>query len=148
MTSCSRTTAHPSPHPASAPGPVASTCTVLLAVHESRRTPLCELLASVAPDGRCLVATSLVDATLQLVRGPVDLLVLDLQLEPGQPLALIHLLARFAPASRILAFGETDSALPVLPYRMHGWPAAPGALSAAIAAIAACRAADAEASRR
>lgn len=132
-----------STHPAACQPPSAATAksgrravshTVLLAVHPSRRDSLCGLLATLAPACRCTVASSLVDATVQLAQGPVDLLVLDLQLEPNQPLALIHLLARFAPAARILAFGDAPSGLPIQPYSVHGWPDAPRVLASAIAA--------------
>lgn len=111
-------------------------------MHASRRPGLSSLLAAAAPGCRLALADSLVDATLQLAGGTVGLLVLDLQLEPGQPLALIHLLARLAPACRIVVFSDTGSRLPIQPYRVHGWPAAPGVLNAALAG---CRAAPAEA---
>lgn len=138
---------HAAPHPPTAavrtPGREAGGCAVLLAVHESRRSSLRGLLATINPGGRLAVVASGVEATLQLARSPVDLLVLDLQLETGQPLALIHLLARFAPAARILAFGDTVTGLPIQPYSVHGWAAAHSVLSSAIAAS---RAKQAEAS--
>lgn len=123
----------PSPAPAT-PGRLVVDHRLLLAVHESRRDSLCGLLAALAPACRQSVASSLVDAMLQLAQAPVDLLVLDLQLEPSQPLALIHLLARFAPAARILAFDDRPGGLPIQPYRVHAWPDAPSVLRNAIAA--------------
>lgn len=125
---------HSPPDAAATPGRAPAVCTVLLAVHASRRDSLCRLLVAIAPACRFTVATSMIDATVQLARSPLDLLVLDLQLEPGQPLALVHLLARFAPAARVLAFADSVSSLPIQPYSVHGWPAAPDVLSSAIAA--------------
>jgi hypothetical protein len=94
---------------------------VVALVHASRAVALCDALHRVWPDCRIEMASSVGNASLRLVLGTVRLLVLDLQFEPGQPPALVHVLARCAPATTVLAFDELAAAVPGPAQSVWAW---------------------------
>lgn len=101
---------------------------VLLLVRHTRLPGLLSLLQRVAPHATVLVANNHTEATTQLALGGIDLLALDLQLACDQPLALIHLLARFAPSTALMAFAETGMQPSIQPYGLRSWDEAEAAL--------------------
>lgn len=107
---------------------------ILLVSRDARRRRLSALLGRIDPRCRVETAASPVEASAHLTRAHAHLLVLDLALAQGQPIALIHHLARFAPLTTIVALDEAPAALPIRPYDVWAWDAAEQALREAIGA--------------
>jgi hypothetical protein len=105
---------------------------ILLVAQEARRRRLRALVRRIDLACRVENASSPVDASSHLAREHADLLVLDLAVAQGQPLALIHHLARFAPSTLIVAFDESATRLPIRPYDVWSWDDADKALRQAI----------------
>lgn len=107
---------------------------ILLVAQDARRHWLRVLVAGIDPRCRIEIASNAIDASLHLTREHAQLLVLDMALEPGQSLAMIHLLARMAPSTSIVAFDESAACLPIHPYDVWSWRHADSVLRRAIGA--------------
>ncbi|NRF71084.1 hypothetical protein HLB44_29190 [Aquincola sp. S2] len=108
---------------------------ILLVAHVAQRQRLRGLLGSIAPRCRVASAASAGEASAHLARERAELLVLELAVAQGRPLALIHHLARVAPATVVVAFDEAATCLPIRPYDVHCWTDAQAALRRAIDAL-------------
>ena len=105
---------------------------ILLVAQDARRQWLRALVAGIDPQCRIEIASNAIDASLHLTWAHARLLVLDMALEPGESLAMIHLLARMAPSTSIVAFDESARRLPIHPYDVWSWHHADTVLRRAI----------------
>lgn len=109
--------------------------TVLLLVCEPRQACVRDAVLSTRAACAIRIASNVAAGTLALSAGPVDLLILDRQFEPEQPLALIHLVARLAPKTVVLAFDEQPARLPIRPYTVSAWADLTTTLTQSLAAL-------------
>jgi hypothetical protein len=109
---------------------------VIIAARSSRRDSLRTLIASIEP--RCLVevAPSTTDIALLPLGSPVNLLVLDLEFETRESLALIPLLAKRRPATAIIALYNVAHQAPVAGCQIWPWHQAEKALRRTLHGVA------------
>jgi DNA-binding NarL/FixJ family response regulator len=109
---------------------------VIVAARASRRDSLRALIASIEP--RCLVemAPSATDIALLPLGSPVNVLVLDLEFETRESLALIPLLAKRRPATAIVALYNAAHQAHIAGCQIWPWQQAEKALRRTLHGVA------------
>ncbi|WP_338414366.1 hypothetical protein [uncultured Sphaerotilus sp.] len=88
-------------------------CRALVVVGSPQRlAEVREVLGRLMPDGRVETADTVVDALLRLNRKPAELLVLDLAVDDALAPAVVRHLARVAPITEVLVFGDRARTVP------------------------------------
>lgn len=88
-------------------------CRALVVVGSPQRlAEVREVLGRLMPDGLVETADTVVDALLRLNRKPAELLVLDLAVDDALAPAVVRHLARVAPITEVLVFGDRARTVP------------------------------------